>query len=398
MDSIVTVERIGKRCTGCAACVSACPESCISFVRDEEGFPYPVIDRTSCVECGVCLGHCHLCSTPDMIEMDEVYAGFFKDKRARRSSSSGGAFFAFSRFVISEQGVVFGAALDSRSRVSHRSVESLDVLQLLQKSKYVQSDTEGVYQEVKRLLADGRNVLFSGCPCQVAGLKSYLGRDYEGLITVDLICHGVPSPGAWEDHIDGLLGSSSADSITFRRKDYTARTTFSLDIEGDGFKVRGRDAYDDAFLALFVMGATLRESCYECPYASCRRVGDITLGDCASSDCYRGFYPWEQLSTIAINTPKGRELWGQVKKDFCFRSIDAEKEIALNAQLTSPSKRPACRDGIFKDIEKEGESVVANRLSPARTFGMRAKRVIKHCVPNLVRGRLIWLRAMVLGE
>lgn len=399
MHDDVTIASIGKLCTGCSSCVTVCPKNAISLVRDDEGFAYPVIDYAACVQCGICLKRCHLYNMPKTAGLSEMYAGFYKEKRVRCASSSGGAFAALAyHVVIQKSGVAFGAAIDAQGHVRHQAATDAGEIGALQKSKYVQSDMEGTYLEIERLLRCGRDVLFSGCPCQVAGLRSYLGKDYDSLLTVDLICHGVSSPGFWEAHIKRLLGSSTADSITFRRKDLAARTTFSVDIAGDGIRVKGRNAYDDAFLALFVTGSTLRECCYKCSYANRGRVGDITLGDCASSDCYRKFYPWEQLSTIAINTPKGKALWQQVEDEFCYRPIDPKKEAALNSQLASPSRRPELRNDVFRIVAQDGEDRASAMVSPPRTFRTYVKRVVKSCIPNPVRGRLIWLKAMVFGE
>lgn len=399
MISLTTIERVGELCTGCSSCVEKCPKHSISFVRNEEGFDYPVVDASTCVECGICIEHCHIEKKIGTNQLHEMYAGFGADKQVRHRSSSGGAFATFAHYYIAQRGgIAFGAAIDSHGHVSHRSVEKVEEIVGLQKSKYVQSSTEGVFPEVERCLQSGRAVVFSGCPCQVAGLKAYLGKEYDTLTTIDLICHGVPSPGFWESHIESLIGSSHVESITFRRKDSSARTTFSLDIEGIGVRIRGKDAYDDPYMALFVTGVTLRECCYECHYANSNRVGDITLGDCASSDFYPKFYPWEQLSTIAINTAKGRELWNHVKSGFVFRAIDPIRESSLNAQLSAPSKRPELRSDVFRLIKEKGPEFAAALVSPSRTYCSLIKRVLKHCIPNPVRGRLIWFKAMMLGE
>lgn len=398
MDRRDDISRIGAACTGCSACAAACPVDAIHMARDKEGFAYPQIAEDACIDCGKCLKVCPAAHPLEAHPITSMFAAFCRDEELRAQSSSGGVFAACARHVVASGGVAVGASIDEFGHVAHRVVDSIDQIGLLQKSKYVQSDTEGVYREIKTRLNQGTRVLFSGCPCQVAGLLSYVGGARDNLLTMDLICHGVPSPGAWEGHVHAITGGAPASIITFRRKDRSARTTYSVDVDAPGVRYRGRDEFDDPYMALFVTGSANRESCYSCAYARSERVGDITIGDCASSNCYPAFYPWIQLSSVSLNTPKGAAFWDEVVDFFEFTSIEAEREIRLNAQLSHPSQRPKLRDGVYARIAREGIDAAAAPVTPPRTLKTRIKRIVKMVVPNAVRGRLIRLKAGLHGR
>lgn len=205
------------KCTGCTACAMACPKGCVSMIADPDGFPYPIVDDHACVHCGICQKVCPVLqsqNTSDAVPM--AYAAYSKDEGNRVQSSSGGIFTELARAVIAQKGVVFGAAYDTRFDVVHIRIEDEEGLTKLRGAKYAQSNLGNTLKDVEVALLEGREVLFSGTPCQVAGLKSYLQKDYDHLICVDFVCHGVPSPMAWKAYVkycaqsdnDGIMPKS----------------------------------------------------------------------------------------------------------------------------------------------------------------------------------------------
>ena len=199
-----SIEILNKEnCCGCSACMQVCPKQCITMVRDAEGFLYPTIDYARCVNCGICRNSCPILNAKQREEtVDAAYAAYVNDDNIRLNSSSGGIFSSLAESIIDQHGIVFGAALDKEQHVYHRSINTIEDLQLLQGSKYVQSTIGETYKEVKVYLDNGITVLFTGTACQISGLKHYLHKDYANLYTVDVLCHGTPSPKLWERYLE----------------------------------------------------------------------------------------------------------------------------------------------------------------------------------------------------
>ena len=269
-----------KQCCGCSACSQICPAKCITMSADSEGFFYPQVDKAECTGCGLCESVCPILNGNRITSEQTVYAAYTEDE-IRMSSSSGGIFPLLADTVLAEGGVVFGAAFTRELSVQHIMVSSPDQLKKLQGSKYLQSDINGTYAEVKRQLAEGRRVLFSGTGCQIAGLKKYLGNDPDMLLTVDVICHGVPSENVWRTYLEWLEKENGAavEKVTLRDKK-TGWKTYSVSVEfGNGNK------YDqihkkDLYMQTFLKDICLRPSCYDCRFKPLSSQADITLGDC----------------------------------------------------------------------------------------------------------------------
>ena len=241
-------------CVGCGACANACPKNCLIMVADKDGFLHPEIQKDICVNCGTCEKACPIV---DKNSKDEepvpVYAVYSKDDNVRISSSSGGLFYTIAKHIIENGGIVYGAAFDENLYLSHKGVDSAEDLYLLQGSKYIQSDTRLCFREVKKHLAANRPVLFCGTPCQVEGLLCYLKKPYENLFTIDFICHGVPSPKAWEEYIkyQEKAFSAKACSAYFRDKS-NGWLSFSSQLKfvnkAEYLEIHSKDAYMKAFL------------------------------------------------------------------------------------------------------------------------------------------------------
>ena len=270
-------------CSGCHACVNICPKQCITMASDEEGFLYPVADKEKCVECGLCEKVCYAINPCKNENLPEVYACYNKDDAVRASSSSGGMFTLFAEHILNLNGVIFGAAFDENLIVRHICVDNKEDVHKLRTSKYVQSIVGDSYKKAKELLENGRVVLFTGTPCQINGLMSYLGKKYDNLYTQDIICHGVPSSKVWKKYLEYTekLHGSKVDSTinpSFRAKTF-GWLNFSVKINFENKTVHAETLKKDLFMRSYLSNALLRPSCYKCSSKGLQRISDVTLAD-----------------------------------------------------------------------------------------------------------------------
>lgn len=375
-----TIEQLPEnQCTGCMACMECCPKGCIEKVYDEEGFWRPQIDKTRCVDCSVCVNVCPQLHPLEARQSVEHCIALYSDGAAL--SSSGGAFYGMAQTVIEKlKGVVCGCIMDEKFHVKHVCAEDMKTVALMQGSKYVQSDLCSTFREIREFLTQKRWVLFSGTPCQVAGLKKSLGgQNTERLITVDLVCHGVPSPTFWENHAKAMISESECGKTTvkFRRKDKYERTTFEFNFS-NGKKIPGKQ---DAYYSLFLKGLSFRESCYLCHYATDARVSDITIGDCNTWTKYMDFHPETAVSIVLCNTQKGVSFWRECEQLFETTPLDVQSEIKSNKQLNRPSERKAVRDYIYKDLAALSEKEFSEKYSEKMTLKDYMKMMFKKIVP-----------------
>lgn len=303
-------------CCGCGACVAICPKRCITMVRDDEGFDYPIIDSDECIQCGRCEAVCPWKHEPQLDGRQtppDVHAAWSLDDEIRRQSSSGGVFTVLATHILAQGGAVVGAAFTKDYHaVEHVIVEDQKGLAHLRGSKYVQSAIPpGLFQTIAEMVRHERVVLFSGCPCQVAGLRLFLGPNQKTLITCDLVCHGVPSPGWFARYCRQLEAKNHAKitDMSFRNKDRGWKH-FQLKYTFDNGRVIANTCDVDYYLGTFLDNYSLRHSCYACKYANTTRQGDITLADYWGVD---GKYPEYDLndkgcSLILANTETGAQL------------------------------------------------------------------------------------------
>lgn len=270
-----------QQCCGCSACQQTCPSGCIQMRQDSEGFLYPHITSKDCISCGKCIQVCPCLHQDGRRFPVNVYAAASPDMALRKASSSGGLFTMLAKRIIESGGAVFGVQFDNAWKAVHGYAETEDGLSRLRGSKYVQSEVNDSFSNVRSMLMDGRPVLFSGTPCQVAGLGKFLGKDYDNLLKVDIACYGVPSPMVWARYLKEVqdnAGGSRITGISFRDKsggwkDYGMKIWFE---DGSLFSRRHSE---DPFMNSFLDGTDMRPSCYDCP-ARCGSSGsDITLGD-----------------------------------------------------------------------------------------------------------------------
>ncbi len=381
---------LGKDCCGCYSCMQVCPKNCITFKEDAEGFMYPRIDTEKCVDCGACVKHCPVLSPVKTAENPTVYGAKVRDSAVSKNSTSGGIFRPLAGAVLNTGGAVFGCAYDENLNARHIMVENTADLIKLQGSKYVQSDTRGVYSLVKSELLKERPVLFSGTGCQVAGLRSFLGdKDYPNLLTVDIVCHGVPSQKLFSRYLE-YLGAKAGGKITsynFRSKEKHGWGLYYKAVT-DNNKTKTGYGYYDPYYYSFLNCMTYRESCYSCKFANSRRTGDITLADYWGIEMIDpSFYDKKGVSVVMINTEKGRNAWDNISEKTDFIPSSVKLAAKMNGNLSHPSKRPQCRDSIYCGLDGDISEYVEKRLKP----GFMLKRRLKMLVPISVKGRIKYM-------
>lgn len=338
-------------CSGCEACANVCPKNCITMQRDAEGFAYPTINHEVCVQCGRCDQTCpslNFKSTmPD--KLPEVFVAVHTDEKVRRHSSSGGAFTALSEIILRDGGIIFGAGFDENWHVVHTCAENLDELENLRGSKYVQSQIGNVYKRVKIELEKGRRVLFSGTPCQCAGLKSFLGKDYSNLLTVDLICHGTPSPLLWENYIEYIARGHDIARVNFRSKRHGWNNNhLEINFYDCGYYAKSNGA--DLYLKHFGNSMTERPSCHECKFRFPNGKSDLTIGDAWGVQNFApNFFDNRGTSLVVIHTANGRKFLSETKLAGQGVSFDVliKHNLCFITSLTPDSRR----QNFFEDLK-----------------------------------------------
>ena len=349
------IDIVKDRCIGCSVCKSKCPKNCIDLKPNSEGFLYPQIDYNKCFKCGLCDKVCPVLRRKDNGSNYEIktYAVKHKDESIRVNSSSGGAFSLFAKYVLEKQGVVFGAAFSEDFKVKHDFIENIDDLNKFQGSKYVQSDIGDNYVKAEKFIKAGRLVLFSGTPCQIAGLKTYLGKDYDNLITVDFACHGVPSPLVWEKYLNFLQKKYGAEIVDakFRNKTY-GWDDFALSISFSTGERLCESHKTNDMMQVFLKNYCLRNACYNCQFKGVKRDSDITLCDFwGVQEVYPELYDKSGVSLIMLNGLRGEELFYKVKNLAYVQKVDTDKGIKYNSAVVKSVMRPVERDIFIKQIK-----------------------------------------------
>lgn len=316
-----------KSCAGCGACIQKCPQRCIFFIEDKLGFRYPVIDYEKCIQCGMCRKVCPVLNKRDLQENTMFYAAYNKDADCNAGSSSGGIFRLLAEFVVMQHGIVFGVICDDKMEIYHGWVDNVQDIAKLQGSKYVQSDTRDSFREAEHFLQKGKMVLFSGTPCQIAGLRRFLQKEYDNLICVDLVCHGVPSAKLWKKYIEWHIEKYKKIPVgaNFRDKSSGWRD-FSMKMKYSDGTVYCRKQEDDPFLRLFLQDIALRESCYACAFKGVERESDITLADCWGIEkLVPAWKEMEGVSLIMVHSRRGKRILEKIEKE----SMPLKKEDLL---------------------------------------------------------------------
>ncbi len=366
------------QCSGCGACASLCPKDCITMVPDNEGFLYPKVNKELCINCGLCTKRCPVINKTESQNKEiQSYAARAKDEEILLKSSSGGMFSLFAKSVLSKGGVVFGAAFCQDFSVKHTFIQSEKELPLLQGSKYVQSQIGESYIQAKAFLEEGRHVLFTGTPCQIGGLYAFLGKDYDTLITQDIICHGIPSPMVWKSYVSTLEqeADSKLSSVRFRDKK-TGWKNYSLNFSFENGTQYSWSHRDDSYFKSFLMNLCLRPSCHQCAFKDKHRQSDITLADfwgienvCQELDHRNG------TSFVSINSQKGKEFFTTLSQKTVSKQVDFEKAISFNSSMINSSPQNKNREKFMKTVERYG-FISAKKLLQMNFFEKIKRKIV----------------------
>lgn len=371
------ISRIKEKCVGCKSCEQSCPKHCISMKENKEGFWYPFVDEKNCVECKLCLKKCPVenvdihRNTPK-----KVWAWRNKNDEDIMRSASGGAADSAAKAVLQMGGVVYGAAYNEQLVVNHIEVLNEIDRKKIQSSKYVQSDLKGSYVKTKQRLSEGKKVLFTGTPCQIAGLYAFLGENPQNLYTIDLICHGVPSPKFFKKYLE-YQTKQLGEPVTyynFRSKERRGWGTQYL------LKTRTQTKTQplllDKYGKHFMDGDCYRESCYQCSYANTNRVGDLTVGDFwGIAKSHPDFNSPKGVSSVFVNTEKGEHLLKKMKPFAETEKATLEEGMMKQGNLIKPCFRLKDRDLFYKDID---QTCFIDQLR----VGIQVKEHIKAHVPK----------------
>lgn len=380
-----------SECVLCGSCGDACPVSAISFTKDYLDFRYPQIDAAVCTQCNLCEKACPVLNLreADPQAQHRVYAAQNPDGEIRRRSTSGGIFRGLAAAILDQGGYVCGAVFEDHFRVRHLVSNRQEDIDAMMGSKYAQSDLTGVYQEIRKLLRADQLVLFTGCPCQVAGLHQFLGRAWDNLITAEVICHGVPSQTMFQSYLQlqEQKYRAKAETISFRDKKYgwhrsAVRIQFANGVE------YCMPITADAYMKGFLGGIYLKESCYDCRFKEFSSGSDLTLGDFWGVEARRPELDDNiGLSAVIANSEKGAQLLHRCGMDLWDDQLDAV--IRYNRNLMVPTKRSPERDTFYTDAKARGYvRVIKDRLmeSPVQKL-CREGRYLLRCILYAVTGR-----------
>lgn len=349
---LFTILKNKSFCTGCHACYHICPEKAIKMCADSEGFLYPEVDQDKCIECGQCKKVCPVLNKPIIYPEMQAFAAYAKDEAEHKSSSSGGVFAVLARDVLKHGGAVCGAAFTEKLKVQHVIIEENDALPKLKETKYVQSEIGEIFLTIKSMLISGRQVLFSGTPCQVAGLKNYLGKDYSRLLCIDLICHGVPSPKVFSRYLQEISNKPIV-KMTFRNKKMGISNVM-LDYEdSDGVVVQEKYG-ESPYIMGFIQNLYTRPSCFQCNFKGEKRASDLTIGDFWGVEEFHPSFITEQgVSAVIIHSQKGVQAFNEARSNLVIESATIKEISAWNSCLIQSIEPNQKRRLFFDNWEKQ---------------------------------------------
>ncbi len=377
-----------NQCCGCLACSIVCPQKCIERIEDMAGFVMPRVDTSKCVQCGLCKQVCPIQKhypTPDFTHCT-VYGAYSNDTALRKRASSGGMFETAAQIILAKGGSVFGCKLDENLQLRMYEATTLEQVQQLTKSKYIQSDCCDSFPVIKARLQEEKHVLVCATPCQITALKNYLGDLSQSahLFLIDFVCHGVPSQRLFDKCREYTQNKQNTKwfSYQFRFKPshkVTLHYNRRIERNAQGMQQERTCFYfEEPFYLGFEKYITLRDSCYHCPFGAGNHQADITVGDLHEAEsCWAEVNRYDGVSKVIINTPKGQKLWQQIKPMLCVRELPGER-----AFLPGPTLMPAQRNAFVADLKAlPFEQVVNKWLNPRKQW----KKAIYYRLPDWVR-------------
>lgn len=378
-------------CCGCSACVQRCPKQCITMAEDEEGFLYPQVDSSKCVDCHLCEKVCPVINKYEARTPLNVYAAKNSDDEVRNQSSSGGIFTLLAEQTIKDGGVVFGACWDKEWNVKHDYVENISNLQKFRSSKYLQSVIGDSYLKAEQFLKKGRKVMFTGTPCQIAGLKHFLRKGYHNLLAVEVICHSVPSPGVWQKYLTTRLHTlrwekSDIRHISFRDKK-TGWKTYSFVIENKDGNSFTELSNKNAFMRGFFADLYTRPSCHACPAKQLRSGSDLTLGDFWGIESLMPEIDDDKgVSAIIVNSDKGKQVLHNINVE--LHEVQYDELTTRNPALVKSFPKTPKRTEFFKEDGLSFEEKVKRLAKKPFSIKTLAYRIVRKVIPNMVVEKL----------
>ena len=385
-----------EKCTACGACVQRCPKNCIELQKDENGFLYPNVNTTECIDCGLCNKVCPIGKPSNETKKPLAYACANIEDSMLLQATSGGAFGAIAIYVLENKGVVYGCAYTEHLQATHIKIDSVDSLYRLFGSKYVQSNTRNTYKECEEDLKLGKQVLYSGTPCQIAGLKKYLQRDYSNLITVDLVCHGVSSQAYFDKCIAFLEKQEKAECINynFRSKKNAGWSAAGVaTFKNKKGKVFDKKQYyfSNYYYYYYYLGCSIyRDSCYSCEYANLNRVGDFTLGDFWGVEGLSIPFNVEKgCSLVLLNSDKAVEIFEKLNLN--KYQVSLEVATKYNKQLVAPSVARYNRDELLREYREQEASTIQKNFKKKNKKKILVGK-IKYLMPKGIKRILLKIK------
>ena len=395
-----------QNCSSCGACANVCAHNAISMQIDDEGFFRPIINSSRCVKCGACEQTCpwnNVVENPNCAKKNpKSFAAYAKNEYIRLESSSGGVFTILAEKILNDGGVVVGVAQHSPTKFGHIIVENKADLTKLRGSKYVQADVGFVYRKVKSLLKSGKEVLFSGTPCQVAALYAVLGKNLSALlITVDIVCHGSPSVKVFEKYLTEIEKENSAHVIFSRFRDKRLgwrKYSMTLLLENDSGEIFefSKSRNEDKFMRVFLQNICLNASCSDCKYAKLPRIGDISLAD------YWGIHKYHPnmddnkgISAVLLNTEHGKIFFDSVRENLVQCESSLEKMIAWNPCIVGSHKQHPKRIDFFANLDNNSLDELIKTYCPYPSLFVRIYYILRGALGRLKR--FVKVRCIIKG-